>query len=242
MTELPRATLVGRRTSISIPAAFILVWVAYVVLLGTRSDDVYGAYHNDVFWPADTYLASADPGIALPIFAHVMITLVGGLFLLLAVAGVCRLLRRPSVSATVAPFVLVALFCYSFLFVRAIPDQITVVDRDARELRVRTFGRLSQLPGSARVISGREITVLGAKVGTSGSRGDATNVVRIFASLPDRELVYLGMRACPATKTECASAADSVIAALAVDLGRTLGTAAVGADGTTRAFPLNAAP
>lgn len=239
MTELPRARLVGRRTSISIPAAFILVWVAYLVLLGTRSDDVYGAYHNDVFWPAGSYLASAEPGIALPIFAHAMVTLVGGLFLLMAIAGIARLLRRPNIAPTIAPFVFVALFVYAFLFVRAIPDQVTVIDRDARELHVRSFGHVTQWPSSSRVLAGSELAVLGAKVGTYGSRSDATVVVRIYALLPDREILYLGMRACEGPKATCASEADAVIRALATDLGRTLGAVETNTDGTIRAFPLS---
>lgn len=235
MPQLPPARIVGRRTAISFPLAFVVVWLAYRMLLGTRADDAYGPYHNDVFWPADAYLASADAGVLLPIFGHVMITLVGGAFLLLAIGGICRLIRRPAIAATLAPFVLGVLFCYSFLFVRAIPDQITVIDREARELRVRTFGRLTQLPDSVRTIAGRDVKTLAAKVGTSGSHSPTT-VVRIYAMVAERELVYLGMRECPGSKTECAAVADALIAALASDLGRTLGDPQAGL--TLRGFPL----
>lgn len=237
MTELPQARLVGRRSLISLPVAFVIVWVGYIILTGTRGGDALEPFHNDVFWPAGTYLTSAQPGLALPIFGHLMITVVGGAFLLLALAAVFRLIRRPQIAATIAPFVFGALFLSSFLFLRAIPGQVTVVDRDARELRVRWFSP-SLLPDGSRVIAGGELRALGAKVEKYGSRREADDVVRIYAWVGANERVFLGSRECPGARSECLDAADAAIAELAAALGREVSKSESNADHTVRAFVL----
>jgi hypothetical protein len=238
-TELPRATLANRRVGFSIPVLFVLVWVAYAILVGGRDDGVFGPYHNDVFWPAETYLTSAQPGWWLKIFAHVMISLVGGAFLLVAVIGLLRLVKRPALATKICPILFLLLFVYSFLFVRAIPEQVTVVDSDAHELRVRTFARFALWPDSSRVIAGREVQSVGAKVEQYSSRRDSDDVLRIYAWVgADKELVYLGLRECPDARDVCISAGDDAIKALVRDLGREISTIKTNNRATVRAFVL----
>ncbi len=167
-----------------------------------------------------------------------MITLVGGAFLLIAIAGVSRAIRRPALGAAIAPVLWGALFVYAFLMLRAIPGQVTVVDRDARELRIRWFEPLILMPDGSRVIAGSELRAFGAKVESYGSRRDSDDVVRIYAWGANDDRVMLGSRECPGAKADCIEAADEAIAELAAGLGRDIAKTESNADRTVRVFVL----
>ena len=73
---------------------FALIWIAYAVGMATRADNAFSPFHNDTFWPAQQYMTVAQPGLAVQIFGHVMITFVGGAFLSMLVVGLLALLRK----------------------------------------------------------------------------------------------------------------------------------------------------
>lgn len=154
--------LVRDRLAIGLAAGFVALWTAHAIAMATRPDDALEAYRNDVFWPADCYLTVAQPGRALQMFGHFMLTVVGGLVVAAVLVGLLRLVGRARGAAIGAP-VFVVMLLYGFLELRAIPEVVTVVDADAHALRVTRFHPVVPIP-SSRVLAATEVRAFGARV------------------------------------------------------------------------------
>jgi hypothetical protein len=218
--------------------------VAYGIALATRPDDALAPFRNSTFWPAREYVTVAQDGLALPIFGHLMITIVGGTFLGAALVGLLVLVKKlggPDLSRYVGLKFYAFLFVYSFLVVRAMPGRVTTIDPEAKTLEIRAFAPFTFIPGYHEVIRGADLTTMGLKIGQYHPRKDSDIVVRLYVSRREGEVILIGLRVCPSAsdKPGCLAAGEEGAAFLAKQLGRELGAAETSASGTTRAFVLH---
>lgn len=203
---------------------YVAPWLVYLVLLRLQPDDRFAIWHGDVAWPAASFLTVSQGGLFMPIFAHVMAGLIGGLFLgMLVVALVrlaCHLLRARDVSGTAGAIVMYTFPFYVFMVVKAVPQVVTVIDPAAQQLTVHQFHPVLRYPESTLHLRGADLRALDLAVYWHKRSG--TDYAQIFALTADNTLVKIAERACEELDPEaCLTAADPDLAELARTLGRT---------------------
>lgn len=219
MVDVPPA----RRLWLPLVLLFVVPWVIYAALLIRQPDDRFAGWHNQVAWPATHFLTAAQGGLALPIFGHLMIGTVGALFvamaLLLVTRLLCRLLRVRDVSGAVAGATMILVPIYAFVFVKAVPTTVTVIDPQARQLVVQEFAALSRLPAVRTVVSGDELRAL--EVATYPHWDDGGLNVAMYAYTGADAPLLLAERDCGLRDVEaCLTACDADLVELARWLGR----------------------
>ncbi|MBK9072828.1 MAG: hypothetical protein IPL79_17785 [Myxococcales bacterium] len=208
---------------------FAAWWVLYLTALWWRGGDELAPYRNYTWWPSAHYLTVAQPGIVLQIFAHFMVTFIGGTFVGMLVYVPFRLLGRGDSKwqprATLATYALVAL--YGFALVRGVPRQVTTIDTKARTLTLRRLAPITFVPEAPVILAVGNVRAIGTKVGRYASwRRDSDTVARLFAHMNDGSTHQLGSRDCgmqpPAA---CLEATDREAQALLRLLGLPAATA-----------------
>lgn len=211
-----------RRTLLAFVLLYVAPWVLYAVLLARQPDDPFIAWHGDVAWPADHFLAQTQGGIFMPIFAHLMIGLIGGLVLVTLVAGVARLLARAigrDLGGPAGALVLVLAPLWAFAFVKAVPERVTVIDPSARRLEVHVFRPFFFLPASARVIEGPEVVAL--RLDSRWYKRTGDRFLTLSALERSGESTLLGERPCDSSDGDpCLREGHDDLLRLATWLGR----------------------
>lgn len=218
----------------------LVLWGGYALARALAPDDALAAYRNDVWWPHRPYLTVAQPGVAIMVFGHVMVTFVGGLvlsMLAVALAAGVRRLGGPDLRSRVVAPLWIALLLYGFLLLRGVPARVTVVDPDARTLTTRSLGRFSFWPGEATVIRGAELEGLVTRVTRYADwRTDSDWVLQVHAVTRDGRTRLLGLRPCPAGPDACLDAGDRGMTELLAMLGRGAPAIETGERGRVRAY------
>lgn len=178
---------------------FVAWWVLYLTAVWWAGGRELSPYHNYTWWPSAHYLTVAQPGIVLQVFAHFMVTFIGGTFVGMLVYLPFRLLGRGDSKwqprATLATYALVAL--YGFALVRGVPRQVTTIDRAAGTLTLRRLAPITFVPEAAVQLAVGDIRALGARVGRYASwRRDSDTVARLYAHMNDGSMHQLGSRDC----------------------------------------------
>lgn len=178
---------------------FVTWWVIYLAALWATGGDELSPYRNYTWWPSAHYLTVAQPGIVLQIFAHFMVTFIGGTFVGMLVYVPFHLLGQGDSKwqprAALATYVVVAL--YGFALVRGVPRQVTTIDTKARTLTLRRLAPISFVPEAPVRLAVADIRAIGAKVGRYASwRRDSDTVARLFAHMNDGSTHQLGSRDC----------------------------------------------
>lgn len=210
----------GLRLPVGIFAAW---WSLYLTALWWGGGGELAPYRNFTWWPSAWYLTVAQPGITLQVFAHFMITFVGGTFVGMVVYLPFRWLGRDEsewqTRAALATYWLVAL--YGFAVVRGVPRQVTTYDAAAQTLTLRRFAPLTFAPEAPVRVDIRKLRAISTKVGRYASwRRDSDTVARLFAHLDDGTLHQLGSRDCRIqSPAACLESTNRDVHALLLALG-----------------------
>jgi hypothetical protein len=212
----------NRWIAIWILAQFVAPWAIYGALLWQQPTDPFAAWHRDVYWPAQNFLAHSQGGLVLPIFAHLMVGTVGGLFATVAVLAVLRLVVRLGVprqlGETAAALFVVILPMWAFVFVKAVPETVTVIDRGARRVEVHHFQLFLRFPTGVETIGGDDIRAF--DLSSSWNKRAGERFLRLFAYTRDGKVLELAERACDSSdETQCFAEADADLLRLAEWLG-----------------------
>lgn len=220
-TAPPNPPSARRQAILYVVVLFVLPWVVYLVLLGRQPDDPFARWHDAVAWPADHYLAHTQGGLFIPILAHVFVGGIGGLLIGAMIAGLFRLLARaglPDVSgpASAAFFFLAPL--WAFVLVKAVPETVTVIDREAKRLEVHRFHLFLRYPDGVTTIAGDELRALDLTTYWHKRSGD--RFLRLHALVGD-QWISLAERVCDSSDAEaCLAEGDDDALRIAEWLGR----------------------
>ncbi|MEZ4449817.1 MAG: hypothetical protein R3B09_10100 [Nannocystaceae bacterium] len=222
-TTNPSASLQSarRQALLYVVLLFVVPWGVYLVLLGRQPDEPFSRWHGEVVWPAAHYLVHSQGGILLPILAQVFFGGIGGLLVGTMVAGLCRLLARVRVPDVGGPLS-AAIFCvaplWAFVAFKAVPERVTVIDREARTLEVRAFQLFLRYPEGVTTIAGDEVRALELTSHFVRRAGD--RFLRLHALVGDA-WIELAERTCDSgDAAACLAEGDDDLIRLAAWLGR----------------------
>lgn len=222
MTEPTTKPAASRRGAITLALFFVGPWVVYAILLALQPADPFVAWHGQVAWPAEHFLTRSQGGLAMPIFAHVMVGLIGGAFVALAVTGVFRAIARISGRRNVGGSIVGAAFIimplWAFIVFKAVPETVTVIDRQAHRVEVHHFHPFLRYPTGVVTISGDDLRALDLTTSWTKRTGDRSLQLRALTA--DGTLVELAERTCDASDVvPCLSEGDADLVRLAEWLG-----------------------
>lgn len=216
----PRASE-GKHLLLALLLLYVAPWAIYALLLARQPADPFDAWHGLVAWPADHFLAETQGGLLMPIFGHLMIGLVGGLFLATLVAGLARLLAPllgRDLGGPAGALVLVLAPLWAFAFMKAVPARVTVLDPDAPRLEVHTFQRFLLYPTGTRVLRGDQLAALYLDSYWHKRTGD--RFLGLYALDRGGEAILLGERPCLVTDVDpCLAEGGDDLRRLAAWLG-----------------------
>lgn len=197
-------------------------WLIYALFLWRQPPDPFVAWHGDVAWPAQHFLAHSQGGLVLPIFAHLMVGTIGGLFVSVVVAGVLRLIVRLGApndfGGSIATVFLFIVPMWAFVFVKAVPQTVTVIDRDARKIEIHNFQLVLRYPTGVETIAENNLRAF--DLSSHWSRRAGERFLRLHAHTRDGRVVELAERACDsADESKCLAEGDEDILRLAEWLG-----------------------
>lgn len=212
-----------RKLALPFALQYVAPWSLYLLLLHLQADDRFAWWRGDVVWPAEHFMTVSQAGVAMPMFGHLMAGAIGGLFLAVIITAivrlVCRLLRARDVSGPAGGAVIWLFPFWVFIFLKAVPEVVTVIDPAARTLAVHHHHPVLRYPTATTTLSGAELHALALT--THDNRASGNLYLQLVARTVDERVVLLAERACDAHDPEaCMTAADPDVAELARVLAR----------------------
>ena len=210
-----------RRMLLALALLYVAPWTVYGILLRRQGADALDAWHGDTVWPAAHFLTHSQGGILMPIFGHVMIGLVGGLFVAMIAVGLCRLIAKlglPDLGGPAGGAVLVLMPIWAFVFVKVVPERVTTVDEQARRLEVQPYHLWLRTPLERVTITGDQLRAL--DLGSRWVKRTGDRMLTMVALTRDGTLIELGERACDSSdEAACLREGDEDLVQLAAWLG-----------------------